>query len=60
MSRTLIAKSAVKEVVVCSDVDAIDQEHHATFGALSLSDEEEAYVLEELGAEYELEVVENY
>ena len=60
MTRTLIAKSTVseKEVVVCSDVEA--SEYHQVFGELSLDDEEETYVKDELGDDFELSVVEDY
>jgi hypothetical protein len=55
---TLIAKTATKEIVVCSDVES--DEFHSVFGTGRLSDEEAEYVEEELGKEYTLEVVEEY
>ena len=56
--RALIAKKASKEVVVCSDVD--NSEGKMIFGIYSLTDEEREYIHEELGDDFDLDVVENY
>lgn len=63
MGRTLIAKNKVteKEIIVCSDVDSIENNFHNVFGIYALSDDEEAYIKEEFGDnEYELDVIEDY